>query len=61
MFDSIDHTILKLFLNHIFGVNNLGFCHIGQTPKASFKNVYCLSILMHGVISLPDAASCDKL
>ena len=28
MLDSINHMTLKLSLNHIFGVETLGFCHM---------------------------------
>ena len=30
MLDYFFHMTLKLFLNHIFGVKTLGFCHMGD-------------------------------
>ena len=54
---------LKLFEKHIFGVKTLGFCHmrnINSVISKRFPNSG-LSILMNGVISLPDATSYDNL
>ena len=61
MLDSTYHMTLKLFWNHIFGVKTLGFA-ICITLKASLHKVFTsgLSLLLHDVISLPDAASYDK-
>ena len=33
MLDSVFHMTLKLFLNHIFGVKTLGFCHMGDVKS----------------------------
>ena len=38
MLDSIYHTALNLFLNHILGVKTIGFCNM-RGVKASFHNV----------------------
>ena len=58
MLDFIYHLI-QIILNHMFGVKTLGFC-----PMCDVKNIISftsgLSILMRGVISLPDAASYDN-
>ena len=35
MLDSIYHMTLKLFLNHVFGVKTIGFCHIGDVKSVS--------------------------
>ena len=51
MLDSIYHMTLKLLKNHISCVK----CYATYLKTASG-----LSILLHGVISLPDATSCDK-
>ena len=33
MLDSIYHMTLKLFQNHIFGVQTLGFCHMRDIKR----------------------------
>ena len=64
MLDSIYYMTLKLFWNLISAVNItiLSLCTqrcYGRFPKIC-KPLVVLSILMHGIISLPDATSCDK-
>ena len=58
---------LQLLTNRIFGVKTSRFCHLLHNFIMDF---YCystnllttsgLSILLHDVISLPEAMSCDK-
>ena len=66
MLDSIYHMTKKLFWNHIFGLKMLGLCqicdvksHFMRFPE-NLKTTRGLSILMHGVNSLPEATSYDK-
>ena len=71
MLDSIYHMILDCFCSRVFGVKTSRFYHKNvMLLWASFHYVTCtrksvntsgLSILMHGVISLPDATSYDNL
>ena len=66
MIDSIDHMILRLLLNHFFGVKSPIFYHFLRNVMTSIGgvtksvNTSGLSILLHGVLSLPDATSYDK-
>ena len=61
MLDSIYHMTIRLLLNHFFCVKMLKICHVyAALLLTSFPNVTKMSILMHGVISLPDATSYDK-
>ena len=52
MLDSIYHMTLKLFQNCIFGI---------KKDVDIFYATSGLSILMYGVISLPDGTSCGKI
>ena len=67
MLDSIYHMTLKLFWNHIFGVKNVSILpYVLITLKyfimlpVNLSTTSGLSILLHGIISLTDATSCDK-
>ena len=61
MLDSIYHMTLKLLLNHVFHKNPTILVYICKVITSvitkCYQNLYTtsgLSILMHGVISLPD-------
>ena len=67
MLDSIYHMTLKLIKNHIFGVKTSRYCHLLRnvimdiiTFSENLQTTSGLLILLHGVISLPDATSNDK-
>ena len=67
MLDSIYHMTLRLLCNIISGVKEIRICHYVRKVCYGHHNVSenllttsGLSILMHDVISLLDAASCDK-
>ena len=64
MLDSIYHMPLKLLKNHILGVKTSRFCHLLRNLIMDgimlHTNLLTLSILLHGVISLPGVTSCDK-
>ena len=67
MLDSIYHMILKILKNCIFGVKTSRFSLILSsvimdviTFPENLQTTSGLSILLHDVISLPDATSCDK-
>ena len=67
MLDSIDHLTVKILISCIFGVKISRFSLIlfnvimdVITFPENLLTTSGLSILMHGVISLPDAMSCDK-
>ena len=53
MLDSIYHMTLKLIKNLIFEVNTSRFCHLFHKVTKSVNHYSGLSILLHGVISLP--------
>ena len=62
MLDSIYHMTLKILYNHIFGVKTLMFCHPLRnvimdviTKRTYLLTTSGLSILLYGVMSLPDA------
>ena len=58
MLESIYHYMtFKFFLNPIFGVKTLGFCHMCDVKSVIFDNVSRKSV---NVISLSDATSYDK-
>ena len=66
MLDSIYHMTLRLLWNLISAVKTLYFCYVRNVvmdvitfPVNLYTTSY-LSILLHGVISLPDATSYDK-
>ena len=63
MLDSIYHMTLKLIKTHIFLVKTSRFYHLlrNVTMDVIAFPENGLSILLHSVISLPDATSCDKL
>ena len=56
MLDSIYHMILKLLKIQIFGEKTSRFCDL-------LRNIIMdvFTFLLHGVISLPDATSCDNI
>ena len=60
MLDSIYYMSLKLIKNHIFGVKISRFCHLLRNVIMDvitfLENLY----LLHSIISLLDATSCDK-
>ena len=61
MLDFIYHMPLQIFLKSFFGgVKMLGLCHKPDV-NSLISSPSGLSILMHGIISLPDAMSCDKI
>ena len=51
---------IKLIFNHTFGMNILRFCHLICNVIMDII-VLRYSILLHGVISLPEATSCDNV
>ena len=62
-----NHMTLKLLKNHILCVKTLRFCHLLRniimdiiTLSTNLNTTSGLSIVLHGVISLPDLISCDK-
>ena len=67
MLDSVYHMRLKLLKNHILWRKNVMILPFYETlywtslHKVTFLQLTSgLSILLHGVISLPDATSCDN-
>ena len=68
MLDSINHMTLKLLKNRIFGVKTSIFCYLSRNvimDVITLRYQICkpfsgFSMLLHGVISLPDVTSCDK-
>ena len=65
--DSIYHRTFKFIKNQIFGVKMSRFCHLLCNVIMDVitfpENLYTtsgLSILLHSIISLPDASSCDN-
>ena len=54
----LDST-LKILKKRIFGVKTLRFCRLLR--NVIMDVISGLSILMHDVISLPDATSCDNI
>ena len=63
MLDSVYHMTLKILRNFIFGVKTSRVSLILRnviTFPVNLLTTSGLSILMHGVISLSDATSCDK-
>ena len=67
MLDSIYHMTLRLLSNLISAVKTLYFCHYVRnivmdiiTFPVNLKTTSCLSILLHGFISVPDTTSYDK-
>ena len=64
MLDNIYHITLALQKHCIFSIKMSRFCHILRNVIMDFAllNPYTtsgLSILLQGVISLPDETSCD--
>ena len=62
MLDSIYHKILKLFWNHIFIVKHFRILPFVESVISQRFPKICkpLVVLMHGVISIPDATPYDK-
>ena len=59
--DSIYHMTLTLLKNRIFGVKTSRLCHLFSSVKWTLLHYTSgLSILLHGVIALPDATPCDN-
>ena len=55
---------LKLIKNRMFGLKNVKIFAIIMdviTFPENLKTTSGLSVLLHSVISLPDATSCDKI
>ena len=68
MLDSIYHMTLKILKNFIFGVKTSRFSLILHnvimdiiTFPRDLLTTSGLLILLHGINSLPDATSCDKI
>ena len=68
--DSIHCMTLKLLNNHSFGVKTSRFCHLFCNVimdvitlwfQISKPLVVYIQILLHGIKSLPDMTSCDKM
>ena len=68
MLDSIYHMTLKLLIKSFYWRENVKILpsftqHYNVRHYVMLLNLYTtsgLSILLHGIISLPDALSCDK-
>ena len=68
MLDSIYHMTLRLIWSLISDVKTLNFCRYVRNIvmdvimfPINLLATSCLSILLHGIISLPDAISYDKV
>ena len=61
MLDSIYHRTLNLLKNNVLGVKTSIICHLLRiTLHTNLLTTSVLSILLHGVISLPGATSFDN-
>ena len=64
MLDSIYHMTSRLLLKSHFCRKNviiLSLCSQRCYGRVNLQTTSGLTILLHGVISLPDATSCDKI
>ena len=61
MLDSINHMAFKLLNNHKFHIKMSRFCHLLHSVIIDIIIIVVTkSVNLHGIISFPDATSCDN-